>query len=178
MEFLIFLVLVILLAAVFVRLLFTVRVNLFFHFDTDKDILNLTATWLYPFIKAQIAVNAKKFILIVYLFRRKIFRKAIVAKGTRIKIPSINLEDAKAEVYYGGSPFYIGIAYGVISLLSQFMKRAEIVQYPAFLSGSDYIRIDATAKINGGETLLSMLRARFKGKPTNRRNNKWIKQTI
>jgi hypothetical protein len=174
----IFLAFLILLTAIFAVLLFTVRINLSVHFNTDNDILTLTATWLNHLIKAEIEGKITQPVLVMYLFDKRIFKKRLQRRPGLSQRVHTEFENARATIYYGGNPFDVGIALGTISLISKYIMHAKVEQRPVFLSDHDFVKVDFNAKVNGGKTLYMMLLERLKNQKTTRRNYKWTKQSI
>jgi hypothetical protein len=69
------------------------------------------------------------------------------------------------DLDYGFSdPYITGITCGSINAASELADFVDLSQKPDFMSEDDYIRLDATAKVNIGNTLLNYLKRKANGR--------------
>ena len=157
-------VIIILIAVIFTILLFKIALKINLVFNSDKSDLNLKLFWLDPFIKASVTIKNTKPVLTLYLFNRIILdRELNRGKSKHTGMELVQCTDAKdihVNVKYGfGDPFTTGIACGAINVASQFANIDSINQTPDFMTTSDYIYLNATAKVKIGSTLIKLYRS-------------------
>ena len=157
--------LIILIAITFIILLFLIALKIKVVLNTDETDLNMTVFWIRPFIKAMVSMENATPVLKLYLFNKRILKRAL--KNGKNKQKGMNLvqitnpKDIHVNVHYGfRDPFTTGIACGAINIASQFIDIDEMNQTPDFLTGNDYIYLDATAKVNLGSTLIKLLKSK------------------
>ncbi|MCX8130956.1 MAG: hypothetical protein N3I35_12770 [Clostridia bacterium] len=148
-----------------VILLFITALRIIFTFNSDKENINLTLLWLYPFLKAVITNEGPKLMLSVYLLNRNIMKRELGVGKSKIRanklelIRQVKTTDANVSVSYGfRDPFITGVACGAINIASQFINIDSVNQNPDFVADNDYIYVDATAKVNLGSALLNLYR--------------------
>lgn len=159
--------LLLLVLVILIILAFTVVLRVAFVLDTDIERVNLTLIWLYPFIKATVENSPSGLLLKVFLFKGKVYEHPLLSEAESGSKNGTNLlrmakpENIRVNAKYGFSdPFYTGIAYGAISVAASTMHIATVHQHPDFVSGRDYMQMDATAKINLGNLLLKLIRSK------------------
>lgn len=163
---------IVLLLSIFVMLAFTRLSTVAMQLDTDRNDFHFLFYWLYPLLKSRVEFSNYRPLLTVYLFNIRVFSKVLRAnKKKKQKQPvldyyhALDLRNLSMKASYGlGNPFTTGIFAGTIGLFAPFLRNAEIVTYPDFFSAGDYISVQASAKMNIGNTVLSMLRLKRKNK--------------
>lgn len=149
---------------ILILLSFVIALKIIFTFNTDKSKMNLTLLWLYPFVKAVITNEVSGLVLTVYLLKKSIFRRPLKRSGNSPGnldlISRVKPRDVNINASYGfRDPFLTGVACGAIGIVSQLINIGSIKQNPEFVTDSDYIYVDATAKVNLGPALVNMFRA-------------------
>lgn len=143
-------------------LLFTVASKIDFNFDSTNSDMHLTLLWLYPLIRSVVVRKNDGFVLTVYLLNKKILTKQINQKqnvsGNRNILKNLNPTDIHVNTRYGfRDPFVTGLTCSAISMVSQFFNVESLRQKPDFLAINDYINLDATARLNLGNSLIKLI---------------------
>ena len=104
-------------------------------------------------------------LLTVYLFKKKVYGGLVAAKGQTGRrtgiIKAASASDIRMDIDYGfRDPYVTGITCGSINAVSEIADFAELSQNPDFVTDEDYIRLDATAKVNIGNTILNYLKGK------------------
>lgn len=164
---LLYVLLLILLSAI--MLVFAVALKIAFTLDTRKENMKLVLFWLYPFIKITAEGSMTSPLLTVYLFRRKVYEGLAAARGQAGRrsgiIKAASASDIRMDIDYGfRDPYVTGITCGSINAVSEIADFAELSQNPDFITDEDYIRLDATASVNIGSTLLNYLKGKAGGR--------------
>ena len=152
-----------------ILLLLSVAVKAFLSFDTKNEDIRLVLLWLYPFIKITVEKGTSLPQLEVYIFKKKVYSKTVRMKAADGKsidlVKAASASDIQVDLDYGFvDPFSTAIACGSLGLVSEMMNFAEIVQRPDFLPEEDFVHLEASAKINAGDTVLNYLRTRISKK--------------
>jgi len=161
--------LVVLVLLFMVILTFTAILKVAFTLDTKQENVQLTLLWLYPFLKITANGDAVAPLLSVYLFNKKVYGKELSLKKTNTGntdfIKSVSPEDVHFDVSYGFSdPFITGITCGAICAVQDYIRFAAIKQTPDFVSDEDYVYMNATAKVNIGNTFIQFLKLKADSK--------------
>jgi predicted membrane protein len=143
-------------------LLFTVRSRVNLIFDSTHSDMHLTLFWLYPLLKSVVIRENNGFIMTIYLLNKRVLTKQIkrkqYAKGNKNIIRSLNPTDIHVNTQYGfRDPFVTGLACSAITMASEFFNVESLHQKPDFLAINDYINLDATAKLNLGNSLMKLV---------------------
>lgn len=154
--------LLIITALLLIILLFTVASKLIMHFDTTSSDFNVTLLWLYPFLKSVVSKENDVFVLSLYFFNKRIFRRQLLGTQGSIQnkntLGKIKLTDLHIAAEYGFiDPYLTGLFHGAISIISKFFPVDVLYQQPSFWVNDDYIKIDATARVNLGRTILKLV---------------------
>lgn len=178
MDIFYILLMILLVAIAFLPLLlylFDAKVNIVF--DTDRNDMHLSACWLYPFIKVTARIKDTKPVMDLYLFKLHLINRAIKTNRDKTGIKKADLikilkpGDLSIKTKYGfTNPSVTGIACGAINAASQFNNIDFLDQIPDFMTEHDYIYFDASATINLGAALISLIKY-YK----NRRDLEWIR---
>jgi hypothetical protein len=150
-----------------VILTFTAVLKVVFTLDTRKENINLTLLWLYPFLLITAESNNTVPLLTIYLFNKKIYGKELNTRKTGTKndelVKAVSPTDMHFNVSYGfRDPFVTGVTCGAIYIASEYIRFASIEQSPDFIADSDYIYMNATAKVNIGNTLIHYIKSKTK----------------
>jgi hypothetical protein len=150
-----------------VILTFTAVLKIVFTLDTRKENINLTLLWLYPFLLITAESNNTVPLLTIYLFNKKIYGKELNTRKTGTKnnelVKAVSPTDMHFNVSYGfRDPFVTGVTCGAIYAASEYIRFASIEQSPDFIADSDYIYMNATAKVNIGNTLIHYIKSKTK----------------
>jgi len=150
------------LAALLVILLFTVKSKVDFVFDTTASDMHVTLFWLYPLLKSVIRRENNMLVADIYLLNRRFLTKRINQKlpstGNTNILKSINPTDIHVDTRYGfRDPFVTGLATSAITMASEYFNVESLNQRPDFLAINDYISLDATARLNLGRSLLKLI---------------------
>lgn len=158
--------------ALLVLLLFVTAMKIVFVFSSEKADMNLTLLWLYPFVKAVVTTEQAVPVLAVYLFNKRIVRRELRRRATRRTgrktdraelVKQIKPKDVHVHAAYGfRDPSVTGVACAAVNMVAQFIHIDAFDQDPDFVAESDYIYVDATAKLNPGMTLVNLARAYFR----------------
>jgi hypothetical protein len=155
MVFLYFIILFILLLAV---LLYTVALKTIFIFDTDKEIMELTVLWLYPFIKVKAVIKNFTPMISVFLFKQKVFTKAFKQKNKKDGLAyakSIKFRNLSVTANYGfEDKLATGVACAALNMTPIF-DFYSLQHHPDFLAIRDYIYLKVTTDIDILSSLLS-----------------------
>lgn len=157
-----FLSIFLLIIIVLIIMLFTFVLKIDFILDTNREIMNISMLWLYPFLKANIFMEQKVPTLEVFIFKMKLFRKNLnnkkkVKSKKGFKMQDIKFQNINLTTHYGfQDKFLVGIVCGFINIASQFFQINYLEQEPDFLASNDYIYLRATASINIMPTIKSL----------------------
>jgi hypothetical protein len=170
-----FVLLILIILAVFITLLFVVDINAKLLLDTDKIYMKMTLLWLYPFLKVSVLIEDNKPVLNFFIFKKYVFKKHLQKSKSKLStlelLKIINPKNICINTSYGFiNPSTTGITCGAINVVSQFINIESMKHNPDFMTISDYIYLDATANINLGMVITSLIT-----KKTNRRNLSWIR---
>lgn len=143
-------------------LLFTVRSKVNLIFDSTNSDMHFTLSWLSPLLKSVVERVDNGLVMRVYLLNKRILTRKINSRQreyiNRSAIRSLNPTDIHVDTRYGfRDPFVTGLACSTITLVSEFFKVESLYQRPDFLAISDYISLDATAKLNLGRSLVKLV---------------------
>lgn len=169
-----FFLLLIIILLVFIALLFVEVLRVHFVLDTDNSDMKMTVLWFYPLIKVIVTMENNNPELAFYLFNKHLFNKTIKkSKGKSSKMELLKIispKDVRINTSYGfKDSFTTGITCGAINIVSQFINIESIKHNPDFITVSDYIYLDATAKVNLGTAIINLL------KQKRRRNLLWTR---
>lgn len=160
----------VLLIATLVLEIYSLPANIYFLLNTDENTLRLDFYWLSPLIHAKIAMADYTPQLTVYFMNIRVLQKKLRPKpGNRntafLAMPV--LHDLSVTASYGfESPFYTGILSGALDALITAFRNAAVIVYPDFLPDRDYFIIKGSAKLDIGQTINNLIKA--KRKPTKR----------
>lgn len=132
-----------------------------FELDTNRNDMHLIIYWLYPIFMAKVIMSEYSPQLNVYLFNLRIFSKNMQVKSQQNKsfIQYLELEETYANLYYGlSNPFNTAITTSIIQMIKTFTPDVCIIQYPDFISGEEYIVMQAGSKLNIGKTIIRFVR--------------------
>lgn len=146
----------------FTVLLFTVKSRINLVLDSTSSDMHLTLFWLYPFLKVIIKKADSSLVMNVFLLNKRILTRDINRMqngyGNKSDIRSFNPTNIRVDTRYGfRDPFATGLACSAITLLSEFFNVESLQQKPDFLAVSDYINLDATARLNLGHSLVKLI---------------------
>ncbi|HNR03244.1 MAG TPA: hypothetical protein PKU88_00295 [Bacillota bacterium] len=146
----------------FIFLLFTVASRIDLSYDSARSDMHLTLRWLHPLLRSVIVKEGNGFLLLVYLLKKRVLAKLMKPKqytkrsGNILK--SLKPTEIHVNTQYGfRDPFVTGLACGAVSAVSQLLNVESLHQKPDFLANSDYINLDATAKLNLGRLLMKLI---------------------
>lgn len=145
-----------------VVLLFTVASKIIVHFNSAASDLNVTVLWLDPVLKFVVSSENNSFILSVYLFKKIFFKKQLTNSRINIQnrnfISKITPADIHINAQYGfRDPYFTGLAFCAINMISKFFTLESLYQKPDFLADDDFLNIEATARLNLGRSLLKLV---------------------
>lgn len=148
MIFLYFIIFFILLFAV---LLYTVALKTIFIFDTDREIMELTVLWLYPFLEVKAVIKNFTPFMTVFLFKQKFFTKALKQKkqvnGLQVA-KSIKFRNLSIIANYGfEDKLATGVACAALNMAPIF-DFYSLQHSPDFLAMKDYIFLKVTTDID------------------------------
>ena len=146
---------------VLVVLLFTVGSKIIVHFNSSTD-LNVTLLWLYPVLKSVVSSENDSLILSIYFLNKRVLKRQLTVSKINIQnksfLSKINPTDIHINAQYGfKDPYFTGLVFGGISMISRFFTLESLYQRPNFLVNDDFINIDATARLNLGRSLLKFI---------------------
>lgn len=149
-------------ALLLIVLLFTVASKIIVHFDSTTSDLNLTLLWLYPVLKSVVSSENGRFILSVYFFNKRILKRQMMSSTRDMQnrnfLKKFNPTNINICTQYGfKDPYFTGLTFCAINMISRFFTLESLYQKPSFLSYDDYINIDATARLNLGRSLLKLV---------------------
>jgi len=162
MSFLYVLLLIILFV---IMLVFAVALKIAFTLDTRKEDMKLVLFWLYPFIKITAEGSMASPLLSVYLFKKKVYGSLMDVHGKTGRrtglIKAASASNIRMDIDYGfRDPYITGITCGSINAVSELADFVELSQNPDFITDEDYVRLDATARVNIGNTVLNYLKGK------------------
>jgi len=154
--------LLIITALLLIVLLFTVASKIIVHFDTASSDVNVTLLWLYPVLKSVVSSENGRFVLSVYFLNKRILKRQLKTANRKLQnmnlIKKIKLTDIKINAEYGfKDPYFTGLLFGTINMISIFFTLESLIQSPDFLVCDDYVHVDASAKLNVGRSLLKLV---------------------
>lgn len=153
---------------IFIYLMFAAAMQILFTFNSQSETFKVAFFWLYPFLEGVISLEDENLILTVMLFRKQIFRKELMQGGREKTKGHLSLKlagqvkpwDIRINVAYGfKDPSATGIACGAINVAASLLDVRSLEQAPDFMPGSNYVNIDAEARINPGTTLVNLYKA-------------------
>ena len=148
MFFLYFIIFLILLFAV---LLYTVALKTIFIFDTDKEIMELTVLWLYPFLEVKAVIRNFKPFITVFLFKQKLFTKALKQKNKKNGLTyakSIKFRNVSIIANYGfEDKLATGVACAALNM-AEISDLYSLQHSPDFLAMKDYIYLKVTTDVD------------------------------
>ncbi len=132
---------------------------------------------LLRFVRVNVTLGDGKPYLRIYLFNNRIYNTRLKKRketgNSMLWLKSADISRVKADVYYGmKSPFSTGIVSGALGIASGFFKIDELGIHPDFFAQSDYLRINASADIALGNTIVNFVKNK-RNEP--RRNKEWSK---
>ena len=146
----------------FIFLLFTVASRIDLSYDSARSDMHLTLRWLHPLLRSVIVKEGNGFLLLVYLLKKRVLAKLMKPKqytkrsGNILK--SLKPTEIHVNTQYGfRDPFVTGLACSAVSAVSQFLNVESLHQKPDFMANSDYVSLDATAKLNLGYSLMKLI---------------------
>lgn len=142
-------------------LLFTVKSRIDLVLDSNSSDVHATLFWLYPLVKSVVQKTDNRFVLTVYLFNKRLlireFDRSEKSSGSAA-IGRLNPTDIHVETSYGfRDPFVTGLAVSAVTLACKFFKVESLYQRPDFLAANDYFNLNATARLNLGQSLLKLI---------------------
>ena len=153
-----------------IYLLFAVALQVLFSFNSDKENINITILWLFPFLKAVVTIENENPVLIIHLFNKKVFKRELMQGGRERTKKHFSLKlvrqvkpwDIHISASYGfRDPSVTGIACGAMNIATRLISIESLEHSPDFMTDKNYINIDASAKLNPGSTLVNLCRAYF-----------------
>ncbi|SHI76011.1 hypothetical protein [Lutispora thermophila] len=149
-------------ALFFIVLLLAVPSKVIIRFDSISSNFTIQLLWLYPVLKSVAWSESDGFHLNIYLFNKRIIKKRIINRKTDLKnmnwLKKLNPTDIHIIAEYGfKDPYFTGLLFGAISTISRFFTLESLRQKPCFSSVSDFVNIDATAKLNLGSSILRLV---------------------
>jgi hypothetical protein len=124
----------------------------FFELNTETNTFQLSINWMQPFLKANLTMKDLKPVLTVYVFDKRFFTHILKKgkkKNSKKYLQSINLEDSYIKAYYGmQTPFSVGLTYGILNVCLSYMDFDIVENYPDFISATEYLIIEAGAKVS------------------------------
>ncbi len=165
------------LIAFILLLFFAIDAKLKLLFDSDRNDMHFTVSWINPFIKGIGKLENNHPVVNIYFFGLHLLKKTIkpgknkggIKKKELLKI--FNLKDVTINTKYGfTNPSSTGITCGAINAASQFINIDFLNQVPDFMSAHDYIYFDARARVNLGASLTNLIKYL-----KNRRKLQWIR---
>jgi hypothetical protein len=143
----------------------TIKLRLLFNLNNDNIYCNIF--FLYPLLKIIINIEDTTPFIIVYIFKIKVYKKPLKIKkntNTRINLyKAVNPNNIEMTTHYGfKDPFHTGIVCGAFSIIAGYINLAKIKQFPNFMASNDYIYVDAKANINIGNSIIYLVKNKFK----------------
>lgn len=142
----------------------TIRFHVLFHLD---DELYINILCLYPLIKICIKLEEDKPILMVYIFKIRVYKTLLKMKrradhGVGL-VQSINPRNIYVDTYYGfRNPYTTGILCGALGAASNIVDIKRLHQVPDFLSTNDYVYVKADADIHVGHSIMNFAKMKSK----------------
>ena len=151
-----------LLVLLLVVLLFAVRSKIALVMDSTSSDIHITMYWLYPLLKSEVKKERDALVLAVYLMNKRILTRELdgrlKGKKNGRALRSLEPTDIHVDARYGfRDPFVTGLAVSAVTLVSEFLRVESLEQSPDFLTASDYFRLNATARLNLGNSLLKLI---------------------
>lgn len=143
-------------------LLFTVRSKIDVVFITCDSDMHITLLWLYPLLKSVVTRVNGRLSVSIYLLNKKVLTRQIYKKQSPSVsaniIRHLNPTDICVDTQYGfRDPFFTGLACSAVTMASEYFNVKSLNQKPDFLAASDYIDVDATARLNLGKSILKLI---------------------
>lgn len=147
---------------IIVALLFVVKSKVHLVFDSAEKNINLTLSWLYPLLKSVIVKEQDGLMLEVYLFNKRITAINLShrqsALGNKNVFRSFSPTDIHVNARFGfRDPFVTGLACSAMTLIAGLFNVESLEQKPDFLAINDYISLNASARLNLGQSLLKLI---------------------
>ena len=167
MSLIYFIITLLLILLFFVMLIFSVALRIKFIIDSNNSDLNLSVFWLYPFLRVLIAIENEKPMLTVFIFKTKVFKKAVKAQKGKANQGNLmqlaNPTDINVTTSYGFKDLYLtGVVCGVVNMIQGFINARYVHQYPNFTGIDDYVYVNATAKVNIGSAIVNFTKSKIK----------------
>lgn len=151
-----------LLILLFAVLLFAVKSKIALVMDSTSSDFHMTLSWLYPLLKSEVKKEGDTLVLAVYLMNKRILTRelkgSLKTRRNGRALRDLEPTDIHIDARYGfRDPFVTGLAVSAVTLASEFFKVESLQQRPDFLTVSDYFRLNATARLNLGNSLLKLI---------------------
>ena len=153
---------------IFIYLIFAAAMQVFFTINSQDEDFKIIMLWLYPLLKAVVTLENENIVLKVYLFKKQLLKKELMHKDGKSTKRHFDLRllkevqpwDIHLNAAYGfRDPFFTGIACGVINIAAGCLDTASLEHSPDFAADTNYININAGARINPGTALVNIYRA-------------------
>jgi hypothetical protein len=143
-------------------LLFTVKSKVAFIFNSTNSDMHVTLFWLYPLLRSVITREDNRLVLTMYLLNKRILTRQLNRKqnvsGNESLLKRLIPTDIHVDTQYGfRDPFVTGLACSTITLASEYFNVESLRQKPDFLAINDYINLNASAKLNLGQSLMKLI---------------------
>lgn len=128
-------------------------------------------------VRVNVTLDDYKPYLRIYLFKNRIYKTRLRKKketgNSLLWLKSADISNVKADVSYGmKNPFATAVAGGALGIISGFIHIGEMNMRPDFFADSNYLKIDASAEVVLGNTIVNFVKNKRKER---RRNNEWSK---
>lgn len=153
-------VLTVILLLLMLILIIPIKVRLLMQTE-DSIMLHTSFQWMYPLLKVSVFNEEETLYYTIYVLNQKIRKKRVVlshqpGKGRNL-LPQIGFKHVEMRTVYGfADPAATGMAYGLASMLSQYMPIDSFDQYADFTAEYSYMQLRVSAQIYIATLLYNM----------------------
>ena len=134
-----------------------------FVFDSDEKDMHLAMSWLKQ-IKIRAEIKELRPYVSVFVFNRRIMSTFLKKRKKKNgSISALDLRNTDVRVSYGiNSLAGSSIIYAALEIIGQVGKIDRFDQVPEFMPATEYLKIDASAKLNIGKTISNTILLKLK----------------
>ncbi len=167
-------ILIVLLALMTAAFVCPVRIRCVARLDSGGASVRLCS--LYPLLKIIIFIEDNQPFVTVFVFKLKLYQRAIKRRKGKGNLTdwlrAADISDVSVDTRYGlHTPFATGIFQSILGIAAAFLKADSMQIYPDFIPDEEYVHIDASARVNIGNTIMNFA----ENKKNRRRKREWSK---
>jgi len=155
----------VLIIAVFVYLMFTKPVKLFFWLSSGEMEMKLNISWL-KFLRITAKNVNLRIHVSAYVLKARIYSRFIKKTGKSFNsdvLKALSLNNTEVKTYYGmNEPHMTGILFGALSFIVSMAGVQRFEQYPEFIPDDEYLQIEGNSELNIGKTITNYVQLKLR----------------